>query len=640
MNKKNQSPMVALNGLVHAGYGLWSRSIDQSIDYSDGDAAENTLMEILRGTRDRSSYSLELEAAIYDWISEYHLSSERANIYRFLDLEGVQNGLELGAGCGAITRYLGELGMSLDAVEGNRRRAEICRLRCNELENVSIVHANFNKLRLPEATYDAVFLNGALEYAGMFLPGSTDDRSALLEVLSRALSSLKEQGLLCIAIENRLGLKYFLGAREDHFGREYVGLYGYPEEIGIRTYDRNEWESILASLGPEYSSRFIYPFPDYKMARAILSEDFIDRYEHAYSNLYRVLSRDNSVPVQSAMNEFLLWEGFQKAGQLPQFANSFFILLAKDGDRLNAACPYDFMHFSGRGRKPGYRIRTSKSAGREVVRKQSLIPGQKAETTGQLTHDLTDAEYISGPLLVTRWTHALVNADRGIFEECLREYYRYLKKYWSENPGTEDAFDLLPFNIVVDENNSYRRIDTEWHVHLPLSPEFILFRALLWFPFSNETLLGPLLEEKSIETVHDFIRYGFQLLSLPLEDRLDEFVALEETVQGEIELQVRAHPVQRLLLENLRSRSPGARSETSLVQLYWAGERGGWSEDRSIEKTARIGVDRQTISFRLPPSAAGAAKLRLDPANRPGFIHIYGLRMYAHPSAENRDNDA
>ena len=102
--------MVALNGLVHAGYGLWSRSIDQSIDYSDGDAAENTLMEILRGTRDRSSYSLELEAAIYDWISEYHLSSERANIYRFLDLEGVQNGLELGAGCGAITRYLGELG--------------------------------------------------------------------------------------------------------------------------------------------------------------------------------------------------------------------------------------------------------------------------------------------------------------------------------------------------------------------------------------------------------------------------------------------------------------------------------------------------------------------------------------------------
>ncbi|MDW7772673.1 MAG: glycosyltransferase [Desulfobulbaceae bacterium] len=634
MDNKNKSPLIACNGLTHAAYGLWSSIAGRDINYSDGDAAENTLMEILRQAGDRTASSLELEAAIYDWVTEYHLSSDRANIYRFLDLSGVRTGLELGAGCGAVTRYLGEQAIMLDAVEGNRRRAEICRLRCNDLENVHVVHADFNGLKLPESSYDAVFLTGVLEYAGMFLPKTIGDRSALLEVLSRACSSLNGDGLLCIAIENRLGLKYWLGAREDHFGRQYVGLYGYPEEIGIRTYDRTEWESMLAALGGEYSHRFIYPFPDYKMARAILSEDFITGREHAYSHLYRMLSRDNGTPIQSEMNEFLLWEGLHKTGRLRDFANSFFILVGRNSDRLDKACPYDFMHFSGRGRKPGYRIRTSKRADRDVVQKEYLLPGKAGEPTAWLTHDLGDAPYRSGSLLITRWIHALVHSDPAVFEECIREFYRFLKKYWAENSRTDDAFDLLPFNIVVDGEGAWHRIDTEWHVHVPFTPEFILFRALLWFPFTSEMLLGPVLERNGLETVQDFIGYGFQLVSLDPVDRLAGFVALEESIQAEIEMQVHSQPVQKLLRENLRYRNVNVRPETFPVQLYWSGENGEWSEDRCIDRTARIGADSQTITFRLPPTAKNAARLRFDPVNQAGFIHISSLRAYAQPDGQ------
>ncbi len=64
---------------------------------------------IVNGLADPSSLSSELRAAITDWPSQYHLSAKRANLLRPFaeDLRG-KRVLEIGAGYGAITRYLGE----------------------------------------------------------------------------------------------------------------------------------------------------------------------------------------------------------------------------------------------------------------------------------------------------------------------------------------------------------------------------------------------------------------------------------------------------------------------------------------------------------------------------------------------------
>lgn len=634
MTTENKSPLVNANELAHAAYGLWSMDSGGDIGYTDGDVAENMLRRILENARDRTSGSLELEAAVFDWVSGYHLSAARANIYRFLNLEGVATGLELGSGCGAVTRYLGEQGINLDAVEGNRRRAEICRLRCNELENVHVVHANFNELRLPEAAYDAVFLNGVLEYARRFLPGSTDDRTALVEVLQRSLAALKPDGLLCIAIENRNGLKYWLGAAEDHFGKPYVGLYGYPEEEeGIRTYDRVEWEAIISSLDGGFNFRFMYPFPDYKLARAILSENFVRENPFAYSHLFRMASTDNGRPIESDKHEFLLWEGLHKAGRLPDFANSFFIVLAKDSRRLDTACPYDFMHVSGTGRKPGYRTLTRRETTSPVVSKKPLHGGEPA-ATADLTHNLDDAPYLHGSLLATGWLHALLRDDDAFFAECIRTYYRFLVQYWEEHDDVAGAFDLLPFNIVVAEDGTYRQIDREWQVHRPFTPEFVLFRALLWFPSANELLLKPLVERRELETVADFVAYGFEAASLSLNEKLDEFIALEESVQADIEMQVRPHPVRSLLRQSLKRVPEGALPDILPVQLYWSDGDADWSEERSLEVLARTGVTSQEVTFRLPPGLGSIARLRLDPANRAGYMHINSLQLHGNKPGE------
>ncbi|MBM9602696.1 glycosyltransferase [Desulfopila inferna] len=583
---------------------------------------------MLNRVNDRSSLSIDLEKASCDWISEYHLSSERPNIYRFLDLSKIKTGLELGSGCGAITRYLGETGMQLDAVEGSRKRAEICRLRCDDLDNVHVVHSNFNELDLPEQNYDAVFLNGVLEYAGRFLETNDDDLQALKNVLHKSLQTLTPQGVACIAIENRMGLKYWLGAREDHFGLPYVGLYGYPQDEGIRTYDRNEWQTILAGLDPSYQYRFVYPFPDYKMARTILSEKFIRETPHAANHLFRMASTDNGKPVNGAMNEFLLWESLQAQNLFEQYANSFFILISRSNETLSDICPYDFMHFSGKGRRTRYRTVTSKMSGTKIVEKK-LLYSSLPQKDPSVDHDLSPDQYVSGPLLVSSWLHVLAGGLPSDFEKCVRDYYDFLCTYWQENENTGNSFDLLPFNIVVNDEGKWITIDKEWCVDLPLTPEYLLFRALFWFPGGNESVLAALFAEYNITTLKDFIAHYFKRLSLPLEKSLDQFVANEEALQSEIAEQLRDNPIQNMLVQPLRQHNAGAVSTSFLAQLYWAGPDDEWSEDKSLFEPAQLGPESQIISFRIPPAHGHITKFRYDPADRAGFFRMDNIRISA-----------
>jgi len=125
--------------------------------------------------------------------------------------------LELGCGCGSITRYLGEQNkLHIDAIEGSQTRARLAALRCNDLPNVTISSANFNEIEIPEDYYDLVLFVGVTEYAGRFSKRKTD-QEALADLLSLGKKVAKSDGVVLVAIENRLGVKYLLGASEDHY---------------------------------------------------------------------------------------------------------------------------------------------------------------------------------------------------------------------------------------------------------------------------------------------------------------------------------------------------------------------------------------------------------------------------------------
>jgi len=324
--------LIELNSFVQASNGVFSApQANTEFGYTDGAGSEHELEQILRNANDLSSDSAELQAHIHDWPTEYHLSATRANLLRALNLNGVKRVLELGCGCGSITRYLGEQDdIQIDAIEGSPSRAALAALRCRDQRNVIISTANFNDIQLPKNYYDLVLYVGVTEYAGRFSPRQTD-RAALQDLLAIAKSASKESGVTLVAIENRLGLKYMLGAKEDHYAVPFVGIENYPESTGVRTYSKGEWQHEAAQAG--FSDvEFIYPFPDYKIPTLLVAESAINNNDNAAdAKFYQVLEQIESRDYNSdfaCQNEAQLWQAMHQAGTFGQHANSFMMLMS------------------------------------------------------------------------------------------------------------------------------------------------------------------------------------------------------------------------------------------------------------------------------------------------------------------------
>ncbi len=345
MTESNQSvqDIVELNDFVAQDNGVFAaRGQAAAFEYSDGEAAEQALNQIMDECSDLSSASAELEKHITDWPTEYHLSSTRANLLRALNLDNATRVLELGCGCGSISRYLGEQPhLQIDSVEGSPTRAALAVKRCRDLPNVRFLTANFNQLEIPQAHYDVVLFVGVLEYAGRFSEKGSD-QEAVLDLLKLANNALKPGGVTAVAIENRTGLKYAMGAKEDHYALPYVGIENYPNSSGIRTYDHAQWQALVEQ-SPFSQLKTLLPFPDYKIPHLLIDEALpADAKTQAVEALAMVRSRDYCSPeLQYTIGGYepRLWQGLVESGTLTQLSNSFLLLLGDDADVLRETAP-------------------------------------------------------------------------------------------------------------------------------------------------------------------------------------------------------------------------------------------------------------------------------------------------------------
>ena len=212
---------------------IWTRPDYSGIPYNDGDEIEQRIADIIKQASDISVLSTELRRQCTDWPSLYHLSGSRANILRPFAESLTGDILEIGAGCGAITRYLGESGANVLALEGSPRRAAIARSRTSDLDNVIVLAEKFDAFQC-DHKFDVITLIGVLEYANLF----TTAEYPALTMLQHVRSLLKPDGKLIIAIENQLGLKYFAGAPEDHLGQPMYGIEGRYQKDQPQTFGR------------------------------------------------------------------------------------------------------------------------------------------------------------------------------------------------------------------------------------------------------------------------------------------------------------------------------------------------------------------------------------------------------------------
>lgn len=462
--------------------------------YSDGQAVEENLYRLVAQCSDRSVLSEELAAKITDWPTRYYFSSRRANLLRPLEEMLRGDVLEIGAGCGAITRYLGEVAGSVTAIEPSPRRARVAAKRCEDLSGVRVVVDNLEAFETT-ARFDVVTLIGVLEYAERF----ANRPDAAAHWLQCAKRLLKPGGVLLIAIENQLGLKYFAGAPEDHLGRPMLGLADLYGTSGARTYGRATLESMVLEAG-FVETAFALPFPDYKLPTSVLlarDNDAMPGFDGGAALAAASVTKDPQIgrPPLFALDRS--WRVVAENGLLADVSNSFLVVAH------TAAAPMPFgrenanvsaYHFSTE-RSPVFvkQATFEHGEGGAWVRRRFLAPFP-SRVRDDFECRPVDEAYVHGRV-VTDDLHALLLQDGWRIEDVGVWTRRWLdavamhvgigveafrsSSYNAELMIPGDAIDLVPHNLVQDGDGNPRFIDLEWRAAQPLPLGYLAFRGLL-----------------------------------------------------------------------------------------------------------------------------------------------------------------
>jgi SAM-dependent methyltransferase len=476
--------------------------------------------------------SLELETHIRDWPSEYHLSAKRARLFSGFEFERSSRVLEVGCGCGAITRYLGETFEQVVAIEGSVVRARLARLRTRDLTNVDIVCAPFQDLRF-KARFDIIFCVGVLEYSPSFVEAA-DPFENVLECFANWLAP---GGVLVVAIENQFGLKYFNGFREDHLGERYAGLEGYHTRVsGPRTFGRQELQQRLERRFPVVE--FFYPYPDYKLPSCLVSHAFLAS-DRAAELVTQSASRDYHSATHGLWDEELVSAELARNRTLPFFANSF-LAFASVGDRRLYCFPQDaIFHSSDRLQEFRTVTRVTLGSGESATVCKALANGEPSVQSGPLTLRAVQSNWISGRSLHARILQRCHRRDSSLNElfHDGREWGEALRAKCTDRNGEQVLsgrfVDAIWANCFVGPEGT-EFIDQEWEWDGSIKLSVLTIRAIYEFlcRVEGKAHLHDALAARSGRTT---IKRIAAAVGVPVTSRdFSRFVALQAEIQARI----------------------------------------------------------------------------------------------------------
>ncbi len=584
--------------------------------YSDG-KVEDELLEIVK-THKPSEYQAVIEEK-KSWPILYHLSHFRENIVDWIPMEKTAKVLEVGSGCGAITGALAKKAGEVTCVDLSKKRSQINAYRHQDCDNVTIHIGNFKDIEpsLP-VDYDFIFLVGVFEY-GISYMGT---ESPFEEFLSIILRHAAADGRVVIAIENKYGMKYFAGCKEDHLGTYFSGIENYAAGGGVRTFSRPGLEQIFLSCGVK-DYHFYYPYPDYKFMTTVYSDDRLPLKGELSNNL-RNFDRDRLL----LFDEKNAFDGTIEDGLFPVFSNSYEVIIGADVDVAYAKYSND--------RAPQFQIRTEfvKRDGSFIVRKAPLnqeavshVVGMAGAYAGLCERyrdgdisinecRLTDVngapaaefEFLTGKLLSELLDERLFAGDMDGFMSLFGEY---LKKtgYHADFPVSD--YDLAFDNIMV-QGDKWTIIDYEWTVEKEVLLKETAFRAVQCYlsqdPGRAVLDLNRILQELGItETEAEEYREK--------EKEFQDYVTGNTKAMSDMRALIGYSVITLDLLQKLYQVNKS-------VQIYE--DRGeGFSESRSyFVRDAYVGTQEAELTLSVDGSVK---RLRIDPTMEPCAVRLLSL---------------
>lgn len=468
--------------------------------YSDGDI-EDELLEACKNDRQE-----ELLRYSNKWPVLYHLSEIREYLLEWYPFTKEDDILEIGAGCGGITGVLSRKAKKVTCIELSERRSLINAYRHKECSNIEIIIGNFQAIEPNLGMYDYITLIGVWEYAGLYIKAE----NPYLKMLDIVKKHLNPDGKIIIAIENKMGLKYWNGAVEDHTGKMYSGLNDYTDDRSrkVRTFSKMEIEEMFRRTEiKEYA--FYYPMPDYKLPDIIYSDRSLP-----HSGRERNFGKDYSAAHIYNFNDAIMSDQLARDGMFSYFANSFLIIAGEDISET------DLAKYS-RGRNPKFKIKTEiyNENGKKFIRKialnessiQHILQMKKNEerwkgclpklnyAEGWVENGKYMAPYIEGEDLDTFFYEFRHDPERFVekFVYYISEYFvpdveklipfemtdSFVSIFGSDAPKNSKSLkytniDMIFSNIKVTENNQLYCFDYEWIFGFPIPYEYVIWRIV------------------------------------------------------------------------------------------------------------------------------------------------------------------
>lgn len=511
---------------------------NEQIKYSDGDIEDILLDAAKEGKLN------ELLGVSGNWSVLYHCSKIRENILEWYPFKKNASLLEIGSGCGALTGLFSRKVDQVTCIEISEKRSMINAYRNRECSNVLINLGSFEDIEINEK-YDYITLIGVWEYASQYII-TENPYEDMLRYLQKYL---KKDGVILIAIENKLGIKYWNGAVEDHCSELYAGLNDYVNSSYVRTFSKPEIENILKNIG--YSSyKFYYPFPDYKLADTIYSDMMmpqpgeIRNHGKNYDTTHIYNFYEDTIADQICSDK-----------KMDYFSNSFLIEIGNN--------PSDVMYVKyNNTRKDKYNIRTviEDSKDGKTVRKTAQCEAaqchlqnmKKNEQNGigkikGLTGVISNYEYIV-PFIEGQSIDAMLYPLRNninLFIKAineLKETYLEANASWfipfvktqefidffgdidfeSEISLPNPNIDLILSNFRVSTQGELYNIDKEWILPFPVPFSYIWWRSVSQ------------IYKKYLIYLRGHISQTEFLKKCGIKDNIDNFVLMENKLVEEV----------------------------------------------------------------------------------------------------------
>lgn len=458
------------------------------IQYSDGKSQESSVLEILKSESKLESWRYVGGKGFPHWCARYHLTPERSNLVRPFDFSGLDV-LEIGAGMGGVSRRIAETAKSLTIVEGTQLRFDALSARLRDLSNWQGKVGNFQDVEL-ERKFDVVCVIGVLEYSEVFIDQFGSHRSPFEFFLSKVKSALKDDGVLVLAIENQLGLKYWSGAPEDHTGNLFDGVSGYKTGKSPRTFSRKQLGELFEQSGFPHLDEY-FPFPDYKLVRSVLSKDCLEKYPELSSELAAEAPfEDYSGPRLQLFSDSLVAQSLSEAGVLGDLSNSLLFVGSNHSDskirqsllKRQLQEKEIAWYFSNNRVNPT--TTSFVETGPSLESKKELMAEMPEKSLGdfQWKHPPQTPVIHSQKLRTLLIRQGYFNEwDR--FHQTFRSYFDWLfEKFASEDLSLlrSEALDVTISNICVEsDDKTFTCFDLEWEQKEGVSKTWMVFRNIV-----------------------------------------------------------------------------------------------------------------------------------------------------------------